>query len=278
MFLTILCVVTSLIAQAECAVYDYGQFVPGSTVLLFGDKVNARVQPSINAEVVATLTIGEPMQIISMAETRYTVNDYTTNWYQVAFEDEGEIKEGYIWGGLLSIVSLSLVTHDEENSDVFVFGITGFSEEKGFTGEARMAMDGNIVSRVGFDIMGHTDEEGGGYSHSISGIALGDAGFSHLDNIFVLSFLYEACGVTNGDLLLFWNGKKLSYGAQGVSISEADAFSETFQFYFPNEIEGSPDYLIHVQSYNEYYDDVPAENTVKLYKWNGKVLEQIPPE
>jgi hypothetical protein len=274
MLFTILFMLTSVTAQAEYAVYDYGQFVPGSPVLLFGDKVNIREEPSINAKVVATLTIGDPMEIIAEAETQYTVNDYTTNWYQVAFEEEGEQMEGYVWGGLISIVSLPLKTFDEDNFDVFVFSITGFDEEKGFTGEARAAKDGKIVSKTSFEITGYSGDEGG-YSHSISGIALDDAGFAQLDNIFVLSFMYEACGVANGDVLLFWNGSKLVYGVEGVSVSEADLFSQTFDFYFPSEIEGSPNYLIHVQTFDEYYDEVAPEHTVRLYKWNGKKLEQV---
>jgi hypothetical protein len=275
MLLAILFVATCLTAQTEYAVYDYGKFQPGSAVLLFGDKTNIRAQPSINADVVATLTIGDPMEIIDEAETQYTVNDYTTSWYQVAFEHEGEVMEGYVWGGLISIVSLPLKTFDQDNLDVFVFSITGFDEERGFTAEARIAKGGKIVSKLSFEIIGHVELEGSAYSHSISGMAFGDAGFSNLDNIFVLSFIYEACGVANGDVLLFWNGNSLSYGVEGVSISEADVFSQTFDFYFPSDIEGSPDYLIHVQTYNEYYDDIPPENTVWLYRWNGKTLEHI---
>jgi hypothetical protein len=106
-------------------------------------------------------------------------------------------------------------------------------------------------------------------------MVLDAAGFSQLDNIFVLSFLYEACGVPSGDILLFYNGAELSYGASGISISEADVFSQTFEFYFPFEIEGSPNYLIYVETYNEYYDDIPPQNTVKLYRWDGKSLEQL---
>ncbi len=275
MLLTILLVAVSLNAQAEYGVYDYGTFQPGSPVLLFGDKVNVREEPSINADVVATLTIGDPMEVVEKAETQYTLNDYTTYWYRVAFEDEGEIREGYIWGGLISIVSLPLNTFDEHNLDIFVFGITGFDEEQGYTGEARIAKNGIITSKVSFDIMSHGGIEGSGYSHTISGMALDGAGFSQLDNIFVLSFLYEACGVPSGDILLFYNGTDISYGACGISISEADVFSQTFEFYFPYEIEGSPDYLIYVESSDEYYDDTPPENTVKLYRWDGKSLEQI---
>jgi hypothetical protein len=266
---------TSLTTQTEYASYDYGQFVPGSPVLLFGDKVNIREEPSINAGVVATLTIGHPMEIIAEAETQYTVNDFTTNWYEVAFEHEGEVKEGYVWGGLLSIVSLPLESFDEDNFDIFVFGITEFVEEEGFTGEARIAKDGKIISRVSFDIIGHMQTESARYSHSISGIALSDAGFSQLENIFVLSFMYEACGVTNGDVLLFWNGSSISYGTNGVSVSEADVFSQTFDFYFPYEIEGSPNVLIYIQTYDEYYDEISPEHTVILYQWNGKTLEQM---
>jgi hypothetical protein len=275
MFFTILFMLTSITAQAEYGAFDYGKFVPESPVLLFGDKVNVREEPSIKAKVVATLTIGDPMEIIGTAETQYTVNDYTTNWYEVAFEEEGEVMQGYVWGGLISIVSLPLKTFDEDNFDVFVFSITGFDEEKGFTGEARIVKDGRIISKVSFEIMGHAELEGSGYSHSISGIALDDAGFSQLDNIFVLSFMYEACGVANGDVLLFWNGSKLVYGVEGVSVSEADLFSQTFNFYFPSEIEGSPNFLIHVQTFDEYYDEVAPEHTVKLYKWTGKKLDQV---
>jgi hypothetical protein len=30
-----------------------------------------------------------------------------------------------------------------------------------------------------------------------------------------------------------------------------------------------------VQTFDEYYDDVAPENTVKLYRWTGKKLEQV---
>lgn len=275
MIFAVLFMLTSLTAQTDYGVFEYGKFVPESPVLLFGDKVNIRETPSINGKVIATRTIGDPMEIISMSETQYTVNDYTTNWYEVAFEEEGEVKQGYVWGGLISIVSLPLKTFDENNFDVFVFSITGFDETGGYTGEARIVKDGKIISTVSFDIISHVEIEGSGYSHSISGVALGDEGFSQLDNIFVLSFMYEACGVASGDVLLFWNGNKLVYGVEGVSVSEADLFSQTFDFYFPNEIEGSPNYLIHVQTYDEYYDEISPEHTVKLYRWNGKTLEQM---
>lgn len=275
MLLSVLVILTSLTAQAEYGVYNYGEFLLESPVLLFGDKVNIREEPSINANVVATLTIGDPMEIIDKAETRYTVNDYTTNWYQVAFEKEGERKEGYVWGGLISIVSLPLKTFDEDHFDVLLFAITGFDEEKGFTGEARIAREGAIISKVSFDIISHIEIEGGGYSHSIAGLALDDAGFSQLDNIFVLSFTYGACGVASAEVLLFWNGKKLVYGVEGISVSEADVFSQTCDFFFPDEIEGSPNYLIHVQTFDEYYDEVAPEHTVKLYRWTGKKLEQV---
>ncbi|TET24732.1 MAG: SH3 domain-containing protein, partial [Candidatus Cloacimonadota bacterium] len=145
MFFTVLFVLSSLIADPEYSVYDCGQFVSGSTVNLFGNNVNVREAPSIDAKIVQTLPIGYPAEIISKSETMYTLNDYTTHWYNVSFEYEGEISTGYIWGGLLSIVSYPL---GSDSSELFLFCISRFDEETGFRGKGRVAKNGKVLSET----------------------------------------------------------------------------------------------------------------------------------
>ena len=128
-----------------------------------------------------------------------------------------------------------------------------------------------------FEIIGSIDPETENYEHSIAGKLLDNSGFASLENIIVLSFFYEACGYTNGDILLFWNGKQLTYGTIGISVSEAGVFHDYFDFYLPNHIDGTPNYLIHIQSYDEYgegcYERV--ETNIKLFHWDGKKLKMV---
>ncbi len=274
MFFTVLFVLSSLIADPEYSVYDCGQFVSGSTVNLFGNNVNVREAPSIDAKIVQTLPIGYPAEIISKSETMYTLNDYTTHWYNVSFEYEGEISTGYIWGGLLSIVSYPL---GSDSSELFLFCISRFDEETGFRGKGRVAKNGKVLSETDFEIIGGMDFGASNYGHSISGFLLDHAGFADLENVILLSFIYEACGFTNGGIALLWTGKELIYGVKGTSVSEAGEFHHYYDIYFPDQIEGSPDYLILVEMTDEYIDDnyQRVETHVWLYYWDGKTLEQV---
>lgn len=274
MFISLLFFLTNIFAQPEYNVYDYGQFVQGSNVYLFGDNVNVRETPSIDAKIVKTLPITYPLEIIGRSETMYTLNDYTTHWYNVRFEYEGEEVTGYVWGGLISIVSYPLGSNGNE---WFLFGINRFDEEMGFWGQGRIVKDGKIVSKPDFEIIDGKDSEMGNYGHSISGFILDNAGFANLENIIILSFTYEACGYTNGSIFLFWTGKKLIYGVKGTSVSEAGVFQNYFDIYFPDQVDGSPDYLILIESHDEYINDryQPIERTVWLYYWDGQKLKQV---
>jgi hypothetical protein len=274
MFFSILFMISILFGEQEYFAYDYGEFSQGSTVYLYGDKVNVRQSPSIDANVVTTLTIGHPMEISGRSETMYTVNDYTTHWYNVRFDVEGKEMSGYVWGGLISIVSFPIGAN---GSEWFLLGVHEYDQEKGFIGQGRIMKNGKIVAQEDFPFIGGFESSKGTYSHSISGYLLDDAGFGNLENVILIDFIYEACGFANGTVVLFWTGEKLLYAIEGTSVSEAGLFHHYFNIYFPYVIEGSPNYLILVEKSEEYIDDQyeRVETVVRLYYWDGKKLNQV---
>jgi hypothetical protein len=271
---TVLLLLSTLLAQPEYYVFDYGTFIEGNTVHIFGDKVNIREEPSVTSNIIETLPIGYPVYIVEKTDERYDINGYIAPWYQVSFTYENEDKEGYLWGGLLSIVSL-----DTDDDKMFLYGITGYNDEGDeYISEARIAEDGKILSQTEFTLISGYQEQKGIYDYSVSGTVFDHSGFTTVKNIFNVSFIYEACGFVNGEALIFWDGKDITFGLLTERVSEAGCYRTEADVFFPAEITGNPDYLIVLYTFIEYGGEETGnyiEKSVELYHWNKKQLKKV---
>ncbi len=71
---------------------------PGSTVFIFGDRVNIRSRPSTGGKKAGLLTIGKKIRIIKKTAQPLKVKGLEDFWYKI----KAGALEGYIWGGLLT--------------------------------------------------------------------------------------------------------------------------------------------------------------------------------
>jgi thioredoxin-related protein len=264
-----------LIAQNDGGIFNYGEFVENSDVYLFADNVNIREKPSTAAKVIANLPVATQVKIISKTKEKFIVNGYNTCWYEINFKKDGKIKTGFIWGGFLSVVTFQVKGKTGEDV-MFVYGITDFTDEKGFNSALKAVVKGKIVKSIGFPPM-DTFSEKGEYYYNISGKVAGDKGLKNIEKMIFLSFLYPACGYVNGDIVIFWTGSDLIFGVEAPHVSEAGVFHFETELIFPDDEGGMDGYVIKKVN-NESYDEEGniSEKSTKIFKliWDGQKLAE----
>ena len=273
LLLVILIITTpaSFASEAQ-SVYRYGQFLPGSTVYLFGDKVNIRAQPATNAPVVRLLSIGSKLSIVGEPEGSYKASGFSSGWYKVQFMDQQKPLEGYVWGGLLALGALQFTEADKER--LVLAGITRFADYRP-AGELRVVESSSIIARTPFTWTVTDMNKGDSYSYSIDAEELPWTGVPEIKNLFQISCNYEACGYTRGKLLFFWDGKNLFTGPTAESVSEAGLFSVFSEYVLPGQEGCKPNELIlRTTSIEEPDEEGTTPGTAKkvetLHVWNGK--------
>ncbi len=274
--------VTTLNAQVDCP-FRYGEFSSESEVYLFGDKVNVRAEPNTTSAIVSNKPIGSEVQVLSKSDKTFTMGGYTTNWYLVTFVENGKTLNGFVWGGLISLVTTD-IPRTEDSYDQLVYGITGWSNEKEFTSTVRIVRDGKVLTSIDFEPISSGFFDAGVFGHNVC-IRIDDGhGFKGIKNVIRIEFGYEACGYENGEILLLWDGTKLTYLAKASQVVEAGVFAYTYDLIFPDQPEGKANTLQVVQEYieSEYEGETEKvlnhEITYKDFSWNGITVTALPEE
>jgi hypothetical protein len=268
--------------QENCP-YAYGEFMNESEAYLFGDRVNVRAEPNTTSAVVSNKSIGSEVQVLSKSDKTFAMGGYTTNWYLVTFVENGKTLNGFVWGGLISLATIGIPRSDGP-ADQMVYGISGWSNEKEFTSTVRIIRDGKLLTSLDFEPISSGFFDAGVFGHSVC-VKIDDAhGFKGIKNIIRLSFEYAACGYENGEIMLLWDGVKLTYLAKASQVTEAGVFAYTYSLIFPDEPEGKPNTLQVIQEYieTEYVGEteniLAHEITTKKFGWDGLKVTEMPEE
>lgn len=270
-------------AQEQECPFMYGEYKPESFVTLFGDKVNIRKEASTQAELVTQLSIGSQVSIVEKSEKTYTMGGYTTNWYKVNITGEQANHTGYIWGGLLSMVTTD-IPRAEGGSDKLVYGFTSWSKEKDFITTIRIIRDGKVLTSLDFEPISSGFHDAGVFGHGVCIKIDGNHGFKGIKNVIRLEYIYEACGYENGEIFLLWDGVKLTYLAKASMVVEAGIFAYTYDLIFPDMPGGKPNTMQINQEFieTEWNDETEKitnhEITRKKFVWDGLSVSIMPEE
>jgi hypothetical protein len=120
---------------------------------VFGDVVNLRSEPSIDAEPIARLKIGTKIEIISETEVIYTQNKLSYNWFKIKADIDGKEVSGYIWGGLIARKAIVDDFDGDQSDEILLLGIANGSDYSTKTAEMRLVKDGKIKSSVKLDLV-----------------------------------------------------------------------------------------------------------------------------
>ncbi|PHN07060.1 hypothetical protein [Flavilitoribacter nigricans] len=247
-------------AQFDTPHRPYGTFEPGETVLLFGDRVNLRDAPHTQGKVVAQLPLAQLLRVQSIGASAM-INGLNFPWLEIETEWEGRTQRGWLWSGLVSHLS-----RKGNQGEWFLLGASS-AEGDEITTELRVVKDGALLAQLAFPAigeLGHYLELKVSGGHSVPGVL----------HLIQPSFAYEACGYTNGEANIFWDGRKLH--DLGHTRNWADAgFGYMFEEYrMPDHGEGLPDRILWIkeESKNDEMGNGVMTRTTKALHWNGTRL------
>lgn len=250
--------------------YWYGDFTDDRTVV-FSNTAVILSYPDIDCSQGLRLPMGTDLDIKGSPGKDTLPDGMPFYWYEAAFEYDGVECTGYIPGPDLAMTSLAL-----GYDTIFVFTVTGFNpEEYCFIAAARIISSDEILAEHVFRPVSAGSGQSP-YSYCIRGMELQADGFTGIENLIELSFIYEACGYENRDLLFAWTGTDLIMGPHASSQFDAGCYSFNETFVLPTDSGGVNNQVTIEGSLDEWEDDadgyIETQRTSVTYIWNGEVF------
>lgn len=269
-FLSILCLVlsaaTSISAQRTPEESDF-------FLRSFGDNVNLRSEPSLNAEVVRKLAIGEVFAAIEINEDTVTVNGISEPFVKVQLKDG---TQGFIWQGMVSMYAGEVSLYDLGTGILMAGKVDG--PQNGEI-EFRFVQDGKLKKSWKQSLPGDwnhfyvndTEMERLIISH-------GSNGFSPAMNLIGFTSDGCACGCWNSIDYYTWNGKQLKETFQTGGGNNEGA-SDDFEIALPDQA-GKNKVTVKETSWAHLYNEETGESSKEMilsktstYIWAGGVLK-----
>ncbi len=250
---------------------------------IFADTAFVRMSPGIKGAPLDTLFAGDNITVTDVTEKTLTIRGINGPWLKIDYVKNGEQKNGYIWQGLVSCAPLrrgdtKFIYGIERRADSIHLDGTNTDTIRRFLVSLKVVQQGSIVAKA--SIITPDDES----ANSSTGKLMSGMGLSNVQNVVVLSFSGEACGIPTYDYYFAWTstGRLLCLPGK-VNIADAGAFYQTETFTFPNEKNGKPDMIVWNMTTEEATDKVDKDgnNIMKTtdkksasYTWDG-AKEQV---
>jgi hypothetical protein len=264
------CLLQLFAAQEEQDVYTNGifNFEENKTQKIFTDWARIRNSPDTSSRIADSLQANQQVLILTKDDAVLRLGERAAHWYKISYQKEGEIKEGYIWGGNLA------VGYRNKNGYDFLFGLSKTIDRKDKEFKqvykqnvaAVKVMEGNqLIDEVSFDT---------GSQESLSYATFTIESNHQLKNVdFTLkaSVSGEACGIAGYDQYILFKDKKLITLPQLMNVGDADVYYHNEKFIFPNDKGGMPNAFILKMEEMEK-DDKDREKkkkSSKAYLWDG---------
>lgn len=254
---------------------DYGKFKAGQTVRLYGDNVNIRDAPGEAGKVIVTLPVGTPLVIVGGTVVLFELNGFRDKWYQVTFRQQGRLREGYVWGGLLA---RAVVDVKGPGGDfLLLMGINGKgSLDK--TAEVRLVRAGKIVAKLEFVPIFLSINDGREFGYCTLG-AVFPAVFTPPLVLVSLKFEYGACDYPNGEVLVGWDGKRLFEAFRAVGSSNEQGSVQYAVFPPAHARTGKNMVLVEFSYYHNRGDNSGKRDKVsgrsEEYRWENGAFKLV---
>lgn len=263
-------------AQESDAITNLTYFPDGHQTLVFGDKINVRARPATDAPALDQLLIGEAVTVLATDTTQTTVNGWTAQWSRIAYTKNGQRKEGFVWNGLLSPVSI------KKNGATLVYNVARaiVKKEKDPTGfvyetreavlEIRAVREGKIVSTVSAPMQIESGYE--------TYVTVNDTlNLPPYQTAFDFNVYYPACGYAAYNVWCLWDGKQLTALPLLTSVSDAGVFHESENYIFPSADNGAEGRILYEYQHGEGFEgdgEYDYVRRVRTMSWNGKSFQK----
>jgi hypothetical protein len=241
---------------------------------IFADTAFIRISPDTKQAPIDTLFAGDNIQVTGASPNALTLRGLKGPWLQIKYSKNGEEKNGYIWQGLVSCTPL-------RRGDIkFVFGIERGADSliasnnkretlRRFLVKLKVVQNGKILSRATFFT---PDDES---ANACDGRLMSGLGLTNVQNMVVISFSGEACGIPTRDYYFaFTKNNTLVRFPDKTNIGDAGAYYYIENFTFPAEKNGKPDLLFWNMKEEEATEktDQNGEPILKLLAKKGKTF------
>jgi Bacterial SH3 domain len=273
MLLAVLCSLTTVAQDGPLSgiiLYDFGE---KTSTYIYADTARVRMEPSLQATVLDTLLTGDELTIVRKTDVELMGSGKTANWFSVQYIKNGTKKNGYIWGGLLSLKSMrrgnlkfvyginTIVADDtiKYESDVYI-------NQSAYAG-LKVVQNNKVISRIQYKI----GRESAVFTYA--GMSDGKK-LRNIEYIIRLGFSGEACGIPAYDNYFLWNGKALIPMPQISSSADAGAYAHSEHYIFPSDKGGKPGKVLFKEETMEEEEGKKPKisRKTKVYNWNGTAL------
>jgi len=282
--LSFLCLLLVAISKCTFAQEDFPDMrswaIYGDSIerYVYADTAFIRVSPDTRQAPVDTLFAGDNILVLQVTKNGLTVRGLRGPWLQVTYTKNGEQKKGYIWQGLVSLTPLrrgdtKFVAAIERRSDSLYLNEDRQRDTlHRFVVKVKAVQNGVIKSTATF-ITDDDESANFGYGKIMSGM-----GLTNVQNIVIISFGGEACGIPTYDYYLAWTAdQRLVRLPDKMNVGDAGAYYHSENFIFPNEKNGRPDVITWEMSTEEATDKLDkngeyimavTEKGSKTYAWD----------
>lgn len=257
------------LAAFEVSEFNLWNKHPNDTAYVFADKAYIRSLPSASGKIIDSLTHGSAVYIKSKAYNPTTIRGFEAPWQKIIYQQNNQIREGFIWLGLLDLSS-----NKDKIGNNFIYGFLRYDnpekhQNSGYTLQIKgFDKDKNLIAKCDYKL------ELNGQSYTDSKL-LSNMGLENLDNIYRIGFLGEACGVATTHYYFSWNGKSMDYLFNKSSVSDAGIFYYEETILFPSEHKLADNLIIKDIEQGEVIDEMADELKYKTkrkrekYSWDG---------
>ena len=265
----------------DSAIFQFGSLLPGSLTTVITDSY--LMDDSLLTKKTEMLVHpGDTVFINFIAPNSLNSQDWTEDIYNITVINDGKKTSGF-----LPLDKLATTWKKLSDNTWFLFGYIGTrknSNDASVLYGRAMIMDATFkkIDFKEFQVIGimEGEENKPRYYYSLGVTIRPSMGLSNVINVIDLDMFYDACGYTNGDILLLWDGNKLHYGIEVNSMGEAGIVSNYEYAVYPTDANGKKDKILTIFNHREYDEDKNTEtlhdSIVVQYAWapdKGVVLE-----
>lgn len=224
------------------------------------------------------LVVLKPGELLVMQnEEEYGYDKYSTLPIRVKVYKDGDYMEGYVPRKTAGLGYCRV-----ENN----FLIVGLSPDSVHNLNLKIQMlneDGKVLDEITTRALGGGMEDSGqaSYFHELRLNVENQKGIEKLKNVISVYEEYGACGYTNGESYIGWDGQKLYALGTAASVSDGGIFSYDEIMYFPSDENGKKNSLlksfvfIEYNSESEAMEELKHDSMVVEYKINENLVLSV---
>lgn len=259
--------------------YDFWNLHAGDSSFVFAPKAYLRSEPHLNAAIVDSLATGAKVIVQNLYHPLTVVNGLRTPWVHVSYEQLGQIKQAFVWQGLLSINA-----QKTKDGLLFMNGIKQSATKTTTYGEqAYYVLALKVLDSTKIIASKDWQHDYGEQSY-IEGRLFGNLGLSNCSNIYRLGIMGEACGIASVFYYFSFHNNQLFSLPGKQLVGDAGMYYYEETLLFPSEHKGAANIIIkkteegvnEEDDYDKNGDPIfKIKKSSQKFQWNGSKYHKI---